>query len=120
LMQSEKSKMHLKLEERQKEHKKESSNSAATSPTSTPPPSHSTASSSSLVFANVQLPSIPSPSSLFANWGRGGGVGSKETTATLIPAATDGKTTAKKDGDDVNDDEKDASPKSPIAVVNRT
>ena len=120
LMQSEKSKMHLKLEERQKEHKKESSNSAATSPTSTPPPSHSTASSSSLVFANVQLPSIPSPSSLFANWGRGGGVGSKETTATLIPAPTDGKTTAKKDGDDVNDDEKDASPKSPIAVVNRT
>ena len=120
LMQSEKSKMHLKLEERQKEHKKESSNSAATSPTSTPPPSHSTTSSSSLVFANVQLPSIPSPSSLFANWGGGGSVGSKETTATLIPAATDGKTTAKKDGDDVNDDEKDASPKSPIAVVNRT
>jgi hypothetical protein len=119
LMQSEKSKMHLKLEERQKEHKKESSNSAATSPTSTPPPSQSTTSSSS-VFANVQLPSIPSPSSLFANWGRGGGVGSKETTATLIPAATDGKTTAKKDGDDVNDDEKDASPKSPIAVIHRT
>ena len=106
LMQSEKSKMHLKLEERQKEHKKESSNSAATSPTSTPPPSQSTSSSSS-VFANVQLPSIPSPSSLFANWGRG-------------PAATDGKTTAKKDGDDVNDDEKDASPKSPIAVIHRT
>ena len=120
LMQSEKSKMHLKLEERQKEHKKESSNSAATSPTSTPPPSQSTSSSSSLVFANVQLPSIPSPSSLFANWVREGGVGSKETTATLIPAATDGKTTAKKDGDDVNDDERDASPKSPIAVVNRT
>ena len=120
LMQSEKSKMHLKLEERQKEHKKESSSSAATSPTSTPPPSQSTSSSSS-VFANVQLPSIPSPSSLFANWGRGGGVGSKETTATtLIPAATDGKTTAKKDGDDVNDDEKDASPKSPIAVIHRT
>jgi hypothetical protein len=119
-MQSEKSKMHLKLEERQKEHKKESSSSAATSPTSTPPPSQST-SSSSLVFANVQLPSIPSPSSLFANWGRGGGVGSKETSATTLnPAATDGKTTAKKDGDDVNDDEKDASPKSPIAVVNRT
>ena len=120
LMQSEKSKMHLKLEERQKEHKKESSSSAATSPTSTPPPSQST-SSSSLVFASVQLPSIPSPSSLFANWGRGGGVGSKETSATTLnPAATDGKTTAKKDGDDVNDDEKDASPKSPIAVVNRT
>ena len=120
LMQSEKSKMHLKLEERQKEHKKESSSSAATSPTSTPPPSQST-SSSSLVFANVQLPSIPSPSSLFANWGRGGGVGSKETSATTLnPAATDGKTTAKKDGDDVNDDEKDASPKSPIAVTHRT
>ena len=118
LMQSEKSKMHLKLEERQKEHKKESSNSAATSPTSTPPPSQSTSSSSS-VFANVQLPSIPSPSSLFANWGRGGGVGSKETSATIIPPATAGKTTAK-DGDDVNDDEKDASPKSPIAVIHRT
>ena len=127
LMQSEKSKMHLKLEERQKERKKES-NSATTSPTSSPPPSSSTSPS---VFANVQLPSIPSPSSLFTSWGRGAAettsameLSSKDAPPSppvLQPIAVKRAVRYKKGVDDETktreDDDEGASPTSPIVAA---
>ncbi|CAL6430706.1 unnamed protein product [Bathycoccus prasinos] len=117
LMQSEKSKMHLKLEERQKEHKKKAATARQPHPRqpllllTPPPPPPRWYSPTSSYHRFLPLP-VSSPTGVEEE-----ASGRKETTATLIPAATDGKTTAKKDGDDVNDDEKDASPKSPIAVM---
>ena len=122
LMQSQKSKTHLKLEERQKEHKKEKGSAQTSpqkSPASTPPPPSS--SSASSVFANVQLPSIPS--SLFSSWGRAAGRDAKEEheekeeekNKKEQPIAPPIVATRSKQIKE--EEEEDTSPKSPIAAT---
>jgi len=124
LMQSEKSKTHLKLEERQKVHKKEKGSAQTSpqkSPASTPPPPPS--SSASSVFANVHLPSIPS--SLFSSWGRAAGRDAKEEREEEKEEEKNKKEqpiappiVATRSFKHIKEEEEeDTSPKSPIAAT---